>query len=69
MKEFLMIISMWGQTATGDWTYIGNQYINNGLMTQAVCEEKIKRKNWSVIEKNQYYRVQFDCMHISKEGK
>ena len=32
-------------------------------------KEKIKRKNWSVIEKNQYYRVQFNCVHISKEDK
>ena len=40
-----MVISMWGQTATGDWQYIGNQWIDNTLMTQEVCEEKIKRKN------------------------
>ena len=38
---------MWGQTATGDWQYIGNQWIDNTLMTQEVCEEKIKEKNSS----------------------
>ena len=55
MKEFLMVISMWGQTATGEWQYIGNQWIDNTLMTQEVCEEKIKEKNWSIVQKNRYY--------------
>ena len=69
IKEFVLVLSMWGQTATGSWEYIGNQYINNTLMTQEVCEEKINRKNWSVIETNSYYRVQFDCFHISQQDK
>ena len=69
IKEFLMVISMWGQTATGDWQYIGNQWIDNTLMTQEVCEEKIKEKNWSIVQKNRYYGLQFNCFHVSEEIK
>ena len=69
LKEFLMILSMWGQTASGGWSYIGNQYIYNTPMTLEVCQEKIKRESWSIIQNNEYYLIRFDCMHISKEGK
>ena len=69
MKEFLLVLSIWGQTSTGNWEYIGNQYVNNTLMTKEVCEEKIKKKNWSVHETNQYYAIKFDCFHQSKEIK
>ena len=69
MKEFLMVISMWGQTATGEWQYIGNQWIDNTLMTQEVCEEKIKEKNCSIVQKNSYYGLQFNCFHVSEEMK
>ena len=69
MKEFVMILSMWGQTATGNWTYIGNQYVYTTPMTQEVCEKKINSKHWSTHQNNQYYRIQFDCMHVSKEKK
>ena len=34
IKEFILVISMWGQTATGNWEYIGNQYVYNIPMTQ-----------------------------------
>ena len=64
-----MVISMWGQTATGDWQYIGNQWIDNTLMTQEVFEEKIKEKNWSIVQKNRYYGLQFNCFHVSEEMK
>ena len=48
MKEFVMILSMWGQNVTGSWENIGNQYIYNTPMTQEACEKKISRKNWSI---------------------
>ncbi len=69
MKEFVMILSMWGQNITGAWEYIGNQYVYNTPMTQKVCEEKISKKNWSTHLNNGYCRIQFDCMHVSKENK
>tara|TARA_Y100001963_G_scaffold145152_1_gene218355 strand:+ start:856 stop:1062 length:207 start_codon:yes stop_codon:yes gene_type:complete len=68
MKEFLMVISMWGYNGTA-WEYIGNQWIDNTPMTQEVCEEKIKRKNWSIVQKNGFYALQFDCFHKSQEVK
>ena len=69
MKEFVMILSMWGQNVTGSWENIGNQYIYNTPMTQEACEKKISRKNWSIVQNNRYYRIQFECMHVSKEIK
>ena len=69
IKEFILVISMWGQTATGNWEYIGNQYVYNIPMTQNECKEKISGKNWSTHLHNGYYRIQFDCMHINEQRK
>ena len=37
MEVFLLVISMWGNDGK-DWVFIGNQYINNNLMTLEQCE-------------------------------
>lgn len=69
MKEFLLILSMWGLNAEGDWLYIGNQYILNTPMTIEQCNKIIEQKAWSMHLTNEYYRIQFDCMHQSQENK
>ena len=69
MKEFILVLSMWGQNVTGTWEYIGNQYVYNNPMTQEVCEKTISRSEWSVHLDNDFYRLQFDCQHVSKENK
>ena len=67
MELFVLVLSMWGKTAMGNWEYIGNQYAFNTPMTQMECEELIHRQSWSHNETNEYYRIQFDCMPESSE--
>jgi hypothetical protein len=69
MELYVLILSMWGKTASEEWQYIGNQYIYNTPMAQESCEAFIQNKNWSRHELNEYYRVQFDCMPESSELK
>jgi len=69
MKEFLLILSMWGLNAEGDWLYIGNQYILNTPMTIQQCNKIIEQEAWSTHLTNEYYKIQFDCMHQSQENK
>ena len=45
MKEFLLVISMWGNNGT-DWQYIGNQYIMQELFTKEQCMAIADKKNW-----------------------
>jgi len=69
MELYVLILSMWGKTASEEWQYIGNQYIYNTPMAQESCEAFIQNKNWSRHETNEYYIVQFDCMPQSSELK
>jgi hypothetical protein len=69
MELYVLILSMWGKTASEEWQYIGNQYIYNTPMTQESCESFITNKRWSRHELNEYYRVQFDCIPESSELK
>tara|TARA_B100000035_G_C20591806_1_gene375741 strand:+ start:286 stop:486 length:201 start_codon:yes stop_codon:yes gene_type:complete len=62
MKEFLLVISMWGNDGT-DWVYIGNQYIMQELFSKEQCEIIANNNNWQKVETNQYYGLQFDCFH------
>lgn len=67
MELYVLILSMWGKTASDEWLYIGNQYVYNTPMTQESCEAFIENKDWSRHETNEYYKVQFDCMPESSE--
>ena len=69
MEMFILVLSMWGKTAMGEWQYIGNQYAFNTPMLQHQCEELIDRQSWSHNFTNEYYRIQFDCMPESSEIK
>tara|TARA_Y100001954_G_C15566062_1_gene481054 strand:+ start:498 stop:692 length:195 start_codon:yes stop_codon:yes gene_type:complete len=61
---------MWGLTAQGEWTYIGNQYVFNTPMPKEQCEELIDKDNaWSIHITNEYYGIKFDCMPESAENK
>ena len=37
---FILVLSMWGKTASDEWLYIGNQYVYNTPMTQEQCENR-----------------------------
>ena len=54
MKEFLLVVSMWGNTGT-EWQYMGNQYIMQQLFTKEQCEIIASKKNWKQVVKNKYY--------------
>ena len=69
MELYVLILSMWGKTASDEWLYIGNQYVYNTPMEQEQCLHLIERQQWSYHETNQYYRIQFDCMPESASLK
>ena len=62
MKEFLLVISMWGNNGT-DWVYMGNQYIMQELFTKEQCMAIADKKNWQQVTNNKYYGIAFDCFH------
>ncbi len=62
MKEFVLVISMWGNNGTA-WEYIGNQYVMKEKFTQPQCEILVHNSNWQKHMSNEYYRLQFDCFH------
>ena len=61
MEVFLLVISMWGLTEQGEWTYIGNQNILNQEFTLEQCQKLIDPDNWSVHHDNEYYDIQLEC--------
>ena len=63
----VLVITMWGQTANGQWEYIGNQYVNQNPMTLVECSDVIAPKNWKSFETNGYYKIQLACVHIPKD--
>tara|TARA_Y100001972_G_C7505178_1_gene255506 strand:- start:366 stop:569 length:204 start_codon:yes stop_codon:yes gene_type:complete len=65
MKEFVLVMSMWGHNGL-DWEYIGNQYIYNTPMTKEECEVYLEEDQWSKHIENQFYSVQFNCF-LEKE--
>ena len=66
---FVLVISMWGLTAQGEWTYIGNQYVNNNPMPLENCEALIADNQWSDHRTNEYNDIQFDCFHVNDQIK
>ena len=66
----ILVISMWGKTVTGEWVYIGNQYVNQTPLTLAECSEIIAPANWNKFEENKNYKIQLACYHAgSKNGQ
>tara|TARA_B100000900_G_scaffold375632_1_gene357877 strand:+ start:400 stop:606 length:207 start_codon:yes stop_codon:yes gene_type:complete len=62
VKEFVLVISMWGNNGT-TWEYIGNQYIMQQTFTETQCTLIAEDENWGRVMNNKYYRLQFDCFH------
>ena len=59
MELYVLILSMWGLTAQGEWLYIGNQYVYNTPMPKEQCMEYMER--WSWHEHNEYYNFTMSC--------
>ena len=60
MIEFLLVISMWGNTGT-EWEYIGNQYIYGAPMTIDQCMFIAHQSNWYKYETNENYKLSVEC--------
>ena len=59
----ILVITMWGKTASGEWTYIGNQYVHQEPMTLAECSEFIAPDNWNIFADNEFYKIELACYH------
>jgi hypothetical protein len=60
MKEFLLVISMWGNTGT-EWEYIGNQIVLQEPMTEKQCQYIIQDSKWAQHYENEYYKMVVQC--------
>jgi len=68
MELYVLILSMWGKTASDEWLYMGNQYVYNTPMPKEQCEKLIDKDNaWSMHLTNEYYSIKFDCMPESAQ--
>lgn len=65
MREFILVISMWGFNGM-EWEYIGNQYVNQNMMTKSQCEALIADGQWESFRTNEFYDIQFDCFKQSQ---
>ena len=64
MKMFVLVLTLWGQTESGDWVYIGNQYVLNDPMPKEKCLYMAELDNWSWHETNEYYSIQLECQEV-----
>lgn len=60
MKEFMLVISMWGNTGS-EWEYIGNQMVLQQPMTESQCEYMIQEDMWAASYENEYYMMVAQC--------
>ena len=64
MKLFVLVLALWGQTESGDWVYIGNQYVYNNPVPLEECKKMATLDNWSWHEENKYYSITFECQEV-----
>ena len=70
MKEFVLVISMWGHTGEGkNWEYIGNQMVLDQVMTRTQCEFMVTEGRWKTFYENQNYKMVKQCFPIDCQGK
>lgn len=66
---YVLVISMWGLTAEGDWTYIGNQDVLKQEFTLQQCKMLADKSSWQKNHTNKYYDIQLDCFPAECAGK
>ena len=64
----VLVVSLWGLTEEGEWTYIGNQYVQQQPMTLTECSELIAPKNWAKFEDNPYYKIELACYYAGEKS-
>ena len=68
MKEFALVISMWGYTGI-EWEFIGNQSIFRHTFNQEQCEFFAHEEMWSHESNNEYYKLLIQCYPTECAGK
>ena len=68
MKEFILVISMWGADTAGHDHYIGQLALQQP-MTQKQCEYMIDEKMWKSSYENEYYHMKGYCFPKECSGK
>ena len=68
MKEFALVISMWGHTGV-EWEFVGNQSIFRHTFNQEQCEFFAHEEMWSHESNNEYYKVLIQCYPTDCAGK
>jgi len=63
---FVIVISMWGLTAEDEWTFIGNQYVNNNPMSYEACQAITDDSQWDRHRTNAYYDINIDCWPVTE---
>lgn len=61
---YVLVISIWGLTAEGDWLYVGDQLVYNENMKKEECLKMLK--NWTAFDDNEYYSFSLEC-HEKKD--
>jgi len=67
MKEWIMVISMWGNDGSMNH-YIGQLALQEP-MTEKQCEYMLKDGRWAASYKNEYYSMQVHCYPKECAGK
>ena len=68
MKEWVMVISMWGMDAAGNNHYIGQLALQE-TMTEKQCEYMLKDGRWAASYDNDHYSMQVHCYPKECAGK
>ena len=67
MKEWIMVISMWGNDGSMDH-YIGQLALQNS-MTEEQCEYMLEKDRWAASYDNDHYSMQVHCFPKECAGK
>ena len=68
MKEFMLVISMWGNTGA-QWEYIGNQIVLEQPLSEQQCQYMSDKKMWTEHYDNEFYKVLVQCYPKSCANK
>ena len=68
MKEFVLVISMWGHTGI-EWVYVGNQIVLQQSFTQDQCYSLLQKDMWKANYNNEYFKMNIQCFPKDCAGK
>ena len=67
MKEFILVISMWGNDGVTDH-YIGQMSLQQP-MSEKQCHRMIERERWAASYDNKHYTMAMHCFPKDCAGK